>query len=67
MVFLRISLENVMCELKNSDGNVFIIGMGVPKQELFAMKLSQLVNSKVIICVGNFLNPISGQREEPRY
>jgi len=28
--------------------------MGVPKQEIFAEKLSQSQNSKVIICVGNF-------------
>jgi exopolysaccharide biosynthesis WecB/TagA/CpsF family protein len=47
--------EKVIKCVGNSSSRVFIIGMGVPRQEIFAHLLSQELNSKVIICVGNFL------------
>ena len=47
--------ENIIKNLNDSKYQVFIIGMGVPQQELFAKKLSLNMNNKVIICVGNFL------------
>lgn len=34
---------------------VYFIGMGVPKQELFAEQLCNSLQNKIIICVGNFL------------
>jgi len=61
--FEESQVEDVMNELKNLYGKVYIIGMGVPKQELFAVKLSQIVNSKVIICVGNFLESYFGKKK----
>ena len=34
--------------------DVLIIGMGVPKQEIIAKKLSELVDASLFLCVGNF-------------
>jgi N-acetylglucosaminyldiphosphoundecaprenol N-acetyl-beta-D-mannosaminyltransferase len=39
----------------SSCGNTFILGMGAPKQELFAAELQKTPGNKVIICSGNFL------------
>jgi len=55
--------ENVIEYLNNTIGRVFIIGMGVPQQEIFAEKLSRISNSKVIICVGNFLEFYFGTKK----
>jgi len=44
----------IIKELDELKTNVFILGMGVPHQELFAEKLSQSSSNKIIICVGNF-------------
>lgn len=41
--------------IKNCAPDVIIVGMGVPRQELFSVKLSEKLNGKTIICVGNFL------------
>ena len=35
--------------------DVIIIGMGVPKQETIAYKLSKEINASLFLCVGNFL------------
>lgn len=35
--------------------DVVIIGMGVPKQETIAYKLSKEINASLFLCVGNFL------------
>jgi N-acetylglucosaminyldiphosphoundecaprenol N-acetyl-beta-D-mannosaminyltransferase len=55
--------ENIMRELVAIGGQVFIIGMGVPKQELFAEKLSQMAANKVIICVGNYFEFYFGTKK----
>jgi N-acetylglucosaminyldiphosphoundecaprenol N-acetyl-beta-D-mannosaminyltransferase len=55
--------EMIISELVASGGQVFIIGMGVPKQELFAAKLSQIGDNKVIICVGNFFEFYFGTKK----
>lgn len=34
--------------------DIVMVGMGVPKQEYFAHKLSKSLNRAVIVCVGNF-------------
>ena len=47
--------ENIIKNFNDFKNQVYIIGMGVPQQELFAKKLSHNLNNKVIICVGNFL------------
>lgn len=47
-------MDKVIKNLNYFNAQVYFIGMGVPKQEIFAEKLSQSQNSKVIICVGNF-------------
>lgn len=46
--------EGIINDLDDLKTNVFIVGMGVPQQELFSEKLCNQLNAKVIICVGNF-------------
>jgi len=53
--FPEAEMESVIEYLKGTETKVFIVGMGVPKQEFFAERLSETLESKVIICVGNFL------------
>ena len=38
-----------------SNAQVIIMGMGVPKREIIASKISNSVNVNLILCVGNFL------------
>lgn len=47
--------EEYISQLKNCYARFFFIGMGVPKQEFFALHLSQHFPNGIIICVGNFL------------
>jgi N-acetylglucosaminyldiphosphoundecaprenol N-acetyl-beta-D-mannosaminyltransferase len=49
------SESRIIDDIKNTEPDVIIIGMGIPKQELFASELSKKLNGKKIICVGNFL------------
>jgi len=53
----------VITELAKKSAQVFIIGMGVPKQEIFATQLSQEMGSCVIICVGSFLEYYLGTKK----
>jgi N-acetylglucosaminyldiphosphoundecaprenol N-acetyl-beta-D-mannosaminyltransferase len=54
--FYESSIEiNLIQNIKNCDPDVIIVGMGVPRQELFSAKLSVQLEEKIIICVGNFL------------
>lgn len=55
--------EYIIKELGAVNASVFIIGMGVPKQELFAQKLAESLNNKIIICVGNFLEFYFGTKK----
>ena len=61
--FEEIQTESIIQEMSNINTRVFIVGMGVPKQELFADKLSQASSPKVIICVGNFLEFYFGTKK----
>lgn len=66
--FDKYEINKYIDELKNCDARVFFIGMGVPKQEIFAEKLSRELNSKIIICVGNFLEFYFGtKRKAPKF
>jgi len=47
-------VESIVTQLNSFNANVIFVGMGVPKQELFAEKLSRALKNKVIICVGMF-------------
>ncbi len=49
-------VENeIIDNIKKAEPDVIIIGMGIPKQEIFASKLNENIKGKKIICVGNFL------------
>ena len=48
-------LEKASSLISGSESRIIIIGMGVPKQELFAYNLSIKIDGLVIICVGNYL------------
>lgn len=48
-------LEKAISLISGSESRIIIIGMGVPKQELFAYNLSLKIDGLVIICVGNYL------------
>lgn len=47
--------ERIINKIKLLSSQVFFVGMGVPKQEIFASELNKALENKVIICVGNFL------------
>lgn len=47
-------IDSIVERLNDLDVRVIFVGMGVPKQELFAEKLSKYLKNKVIICVGIF-------------
>jgi len=55
--------ENVINNLTGLISQVFIIGMGVPKQEIFAAKLAQTNRKGVFICVGSFLEYYFGTKK----
>lgn len=46
--------KTIITQLNGLDVKVIFVGMGVPKQELFAEKLSMSLQNKIIICVGIF-------------
>ena len=52
-------LENEFDEITNKisllEPDVIILGMGVPRQEIIAEKLSQTIDASIFLCVGNFL------------
>lgn len=52
--FLDNEFENVIEKIRTAKPDVIIIGMGVPKQEIVAEKLSRSINASLFICVGNF-------------
>jgi exopolysaccharide biosynthesis WecB/TagA/CpsF family protein len=54
---------NIIDKLSSLSNQVFIIGMGVPKQEFFAKRLSRKSGTKLIICVGNFLEFYFGTKK----
>lgn len=47
--------KNMIKSIIDSDASVIFIGMGVPTQEKLAHALSQNLDNKIFICVGNFL------------
>lgn len=55
--------DDVIEYLNNINYQVCLVGMGVPKQEIFAEKLSKTKKSKMIICVGNFLEFYFGTKK----
>ena len=61
--FEEIQTDSIITELSNIKTRVFIIGMGVPHQELFAEKLLRIPDSKVVICVGNFFEFYFGTKK----
>jgi len=48
-------LDVIIEIIDNSSPEVIIIGMGVPKQEVLAAKISESIENKIILCVGGFL------------
>lgn len=48
------NIDLIINKINNTSAEVIIIGMGVPKQEIFAERISESVKCKIIICVGNF-------------
>ncbi|WKZ70636.1 MAG: WecB/TagA/CpsF family glycosyltransferase [Melioribacteraceae bacterium] len=49
------SIENIAQKIRKANSRVVLIGMGVPKQEIFAKKLSEFFTDKLFLCVGNYL------------
>lgn len=47
-------LDKMSRLIRDLNAEVVIIGMGVPKQELIAEKLSRTINASLFLCVGNF-------------
>lgn len=56
-------INGLIDNVNSSSCEVIIIGMGVPKQELLAFKISNRVKVNLIICVGNFLEFYFGAKK----
>jgi N-acetylglucosaminyldiphosphoundecaprenol N-acetyl-beta-D-mannosaminyltransferase len=61
--FSETQTPDVIDYLNNCNAQIFIIGMGVPQQEIFAEQLSRSSEFKVIICVGKFLEFYFGTKK----
>lgn len=61
-------IEPLIEKIRVSGAKVIGIGMGTPKQELLALRISSALNNSVILCVGNFFNFQSGiTKRAPKY
>ncbi len=56
-------LSEIQKNINKSNVDAIVIGMGVPKQEIFAYDLSKEVNAKMIICVGYYLEFTIGKKK----
>lgn len=52
---------NLIAELNNANADILLIGLGVPKQEKWLMKHSEVLNIPVRITVGAFFNFYGGK------
>lgn len=60
-------IDDLVQNLNSKDAKFILIGMGTPKQELLAYKLSSFFTDKKIICIGNFMNYFLGyQKRAPK-
>jgi len=50
-------------QIKEANPNIIVIGLGSPKQELLAYKISRVTPKTIIICVGNFLEFYFGTKK----
>lgn len=55
--------DEIINKINSSNAQVVMIGMGVPKQEIFASKISANVNANLILCVGNFFEFYFGAKK----
>lgn len=51
-----LSDDTIISGVMNNNAEVIFIGIGVPRQEILAQKIRDLMPSKKIICVGNYFN-----------
>ncbi len=60
--FPESQIPEIIEKVRSFKSQVILIGMGVPKQEMFGAELSRILDRKIIICVGNFLEYYFGVR-----
>lgn len=67
--FDEAGLDEILIKINKAEPEVIILGLGVPKQEIVAEKLSKSVNASLFLCVGNFLEFYFGnvKRIPPKY
>jgi exopolysaccharide biosynthesis WecB/TagA/CpsF family protein len=61
--FSDLELEKIAIKISNLKTDVVIIGMGIPKQEIIAEKLSRSINASLFLCVGNFFEFYFGTKK----
>ncbi len=61
--FSDIEFESILEKIKLSGAKVIGLGLGTPKQEILAIRISQQLKNSVILCVGNFFNFYLGVTE----
>jgi len=61
--FSNDEIVSILDAINNTAPEVVIIGMGVPKQEFIAVEMAQLIQNKVILCVGGFLEFYFGTKK----
>ena len=47
--------SDIISIINRFNSKVYLIGMGIPKQEYFAYELNKTQGNKIIICVGNLV------------
>lgn len=53
--FPNSEMKKIVDEINQCEPDYIIIGMGVPRQEIFAFQLASKIDNHIILCVGNFL------------
>lgn len=64
--FSQFNIDDIIQNVKESKAKIIVIGMGIPKQEITALKISLCIENCIILCVGNFFNYYFGfQKRAP--
>ena len=63
--FTEADESGIVGEINSSGAEILIIGMGMPKQELFAAKHSQALQTRITFCLGGTIDVLAGKKKRP--
>jgi exopolysaccharide biosynthesis WecB/TagA/CpsF family protein len=61
--FKEDDLTGILERIEALSPEVIVLGIGVPKQEIFAAKIASSIQNKTILCVGGFLEFYFGTKK----